>query len=171
MARRRRSSSTRRSAGEPLPVRAKTALVTLPLGVLQAGTVQFAPELPPSTRPGELQAASKARGCGSAGRVLGERVHDGTLIATSAFSSCAPGRVPRRSGRCLPLRLRRRCLSHWPGRPKADELAGAALEAARAGARWTTCAHCFGTDPRSAQRARSGLHARLASRPVCARIV
>lgn len=107
--------------GEPLVVRARAAIVTLPLGVLQAGSVRFEPALPVETR-----RALEALVMGPVVKLAlrfrrrfweeldGGRYRDGAFFQhpEARFATFwAP--VPRRA----PL------LMAWAGGPKADALA------------------------------------------------
>jgi monoamine oxidase len=107
--------------GEPLRVHARAAIVTLPLGVLQADTVRFAPELPAHKREA------------LAGLIMGpvvklvlrfrsafwERVHD-ERFRDGAFFHRAEAAFPT-FWTALPLRAP--LLVAWAGGPKADALA------------------------------------------------
>lgn len=109
------------SLGEPLRVRAKTAIVTLPVGVLQAAAVRFVPELPTAKREA------------LAGLIMGpvvklvlrfrsafwERVHDGRY-RDGGFFHRAEAAFPT-FWTMLPLRTP--LLVAWAGGPKADALA------------------------------------------------
>ncbi len=109
-------------SGAPVTVQARTAIVTLPLGVLQAGAVRFEPGLP------------RAKVDALAGLVMGpvvkivlhfrrafwERVRDGRYC-DAAFFHRAEAAFPT-FWTLLPLRAS--LLVGWAGGPKADALAG-----------------------------------------------
>ncbi|HWT06798.1 MAG TPA: NAD(P)/FAD-dependent oxidoreductase, partial [Xanthomonadales bacterium] len=116
------SVSATTSSGAPLEVHARTAIVTLPVGVLQANTVRFEPALP------------QAKHDALAGLVMGpvvklvmrfrsafwERVRDGKYL-DAAFFHRAEASFPT-FWTLLPLRTP--LLVGWAGGPKADALAG-----------------------------------------------
>ena len=127
-----------------LSVRARSAIITLPLGVLQAGSVRFAPELPQSKHDA------------LDGLVMGPVVKLALRFRT-AFWELANGGLYRggsffhRAEAAFPtfwnmLPLRAPLLIAWAGGPKADALAG------RDEASLTACALddlrvLFGNDP------------------------
>jgi monoamine oxidase len=109
------------SSGAPLTVRARTAIVTLPAGVLQAGTVRFEPPLPQPKRDA-LQAivmgpvvklALRFR------RAFWETVED-ERYRDAAFFHRPESAFPT-FWTMLPLRAP--LLIAWAGGPKADKLA------------------------------------------------
>jgi len=105
-----------------LTVRARSAIVTLPLGVLQAGAVRFTPELPPS----------KAAALGML--VMGPVVKVGLRFRTAFWEHVHDGRYREgsffhRAEAAFPtfwnmLPLHAPLLIAWAGGPKADALAG-----------------------------------------------
>ncbi|HEX3548974.1 MAG TPA: NAD(P)/FAD-dependent oxidoreductase [Candidatus Elarobacter sp.] len=108
--------------GEPLTVRARIAIVTVPVGVLRAGGVRFEPALPQRT----LDALAHL--------VMGPVVKMGLLFTTPFWERVRDGRYRdggffhRPEARfptfwtLLPLRTPQ--LIAWAGGPKADALAG-----------------------------------------------
>jgi monoamine oxidase len=130
--------------GEPLHVRAKTALVTLPLGVLQAGTIQFAPELPPSKREAlaQLIMGPVVKLVLRFRDAFWERVND-ERYRDGAFFMRAEAAFPT-FWTMLPLRAP--LLVGWAGGPKADALAGLP-QAALVARALDDLRTLFGTDP------------------------
>lgn len=105
-----------------LTVRARSAIVTLPLGVLQAGGVRFTPELPPTKADalGKLVMGPVVKLGLRFRTAFWERVHDGRYREGSFF---------HRGEAAFPtfwnmLPLRAPLLIAWAGGPKADALAG-----------------------------------------------
>jgi monoamine oxidase len=130
--------------GEPLTVRARAAIVTLPLGVLQAGSVRFAPDLPASKR-----SALSALVMGPVVKLVlrfrtafWERVHD-ERYRDGAFFQRAEAAFPT-FWTLIPLRAP--LLVAWAGGPKADALAGCD-EAALVSRALDDLRTLFGNDP------------------------
>jgi monoamine oxidase len=131
------------SSGAPVTVRARTAIVTLPIGVLQANTIAFEPTLPPAKH-----AALTKIVMGPVVKLVlrfrsafWERVRDGRYL-DAAFFHRADASFPT-FWTLLPLRTT--VLSAWAGGPKADALAGHD-EAASVAAALDDLTALFGSD-------------------------
>jgi monoamine oxidase len=110
------------SSGAPLDVHARTAIVTLPVGVLQANAVRFEPELPREKRDAlaRLVMGPVVKLVLRFRTAFWERVRDGKYLDASFF---------HRSDAAFPtfwtlLPLRTPLMIAWAGGPKADALAG-----------------------------------------------
>jgi len=119
------------AAGTPLTVHARTAIVTLPVGVLQANSVRFEPPLPQAKQDAlaRLVMGSVVKLVLRFRSAFWERLSDGRCL-DAAFFHRAEASFPT-FWTLLPLRTP--LLIAWAGGPKADALAGhdeAALTAA-----------------------------------------
>jgi monoamine oxidase len=110
------------SSGAPLSVRARTAIVTLPLGVLQANSVRFDPALPHAkqTALAHLVMGPVVKIVLRFRSAFWERVRGARYVDASFF---------HRADAAFPtfwtlLPLRAPLLVGWAGGPKADALAG-----------------------------------------------
>ena len=110
------------SSGAPLAVHARTAIVTLPVGVLQAKTVSFEPSLPQAKHDAlaRLVMGPVVKLVLRFRSAFWERVRDGRYL-DAAFFHRAEASFPT-FWTLLPLRAPLLCA--WAGGPKADKLAG-----------------------------------------------
>jgi monoamine oxidase len=137
------------AGGAPLSVRARTAIVTLPVGVLQSGSPSFEPPLPPETRVAleHLIMGPVVKLVLRFRSAFWETLRDGRYLDAGFFHR-ADGRFPT-FWTLLPLRTP--VLIAWAGGPKADALAGLD-RAARVGAALDDLSALFGgaIEPRAA---------------------
>jgi monoamine oxidase len=122
----------RSSSGGPLDVHARTAIVTLPVGVLQANAVRFEPELPKPKRDAlaQLVMGPVVKLALHFRTAFWERVRDGKYLDASFF---------HRADAAFPtfwtlLPLRAPLMIAWAGGPKADALASHDMPALTAAA-------------------------------------